>query len=130
MRLPHILILFALLASMESCNFLFGSKKDKTVDQIFQQGAIDPHIAPNKVGYVPILPVWDFFTNPVDVYVGYDEMVYVVDDHGLNVLDQKGTLQRTIAIPGAREVIQDRRMNTYVIGRVNMTINGKSWNLA
>jgi hypothetical protein len=51
-------------------------------------------------------------------------MIYVVDDKGLNILDQKGTLAYTIAIPGATEVTQDRRLHTYVIGKVfDLTVN-------
>ena len=57
-------------------------------------------------------------------------MVYVVDDNGLNILDLKGELHRTIYIPGATEVIQDRRIHTYVSGTVDVDINGQLRTLA
>lgn len=119
---PLILLFLAFQGS--SCDFLLGKKQDETVKEIFKEGAIDPRLNPSGVGYVPILPIWDFFSNPVDVYVGYDEMIYVIDDNGLNVMDQTGALQKTIAIPGACEVIQDRRLHTYVIGQVTKEVDG------
>lgn len=112
-----------------SCDFLFGSKQDDSTQQIFEQGAIDPNSGSGEVGYVPILPYWNV-PNPIDVYAGYDEMVYVVDDNGLEIFDKKGTLQRTIFIPGATDVIQDRRLHTYVAGRVDKVIDGTTYNLA
>lgn len=118
-----------LLPLMQGCNFLFGTKEDPTVDEIFEQGAIDPNLNPQNVGYVPILPIWEGFINPVDVLVGFDEMVYVVDDRGLHVMDQTGSIFETIAIPGATEVIQDRRLHTYVVGRVTVDIDGQPRNL-
>lgn len=118
------------MVSISSCDFLLGKKDDSTIDQIFVQGNIDPNLYPNQVGYLPVLPYWQGFSNPVDVFVGYDEMVYVIDDNGVNILDQKGTLHRTIAIPGATDITQDRMLNTYVIGRANKTIAGTVFNLA
>ncbi|MFC2114129.1 hypothetical protein ACFLRI_02145 [Bacteroidota bacterium] len=120
-----ILVLFFLTTGISSCEFMLGSRQNADVDAIFEQGRIDPNLSPQSVGYVPIMPIWDQFSNPVDVFVGYDEMVYVVDDNGLNILDLKGELHRTIAIPGATEVIQDRRIHTYVIGKVIVTVFGQ-----
>lgn len=93
-------------------------------NEIFEEGAIDPDLIPSEVGYVPVLPIWDGFSNPVDVYCGYDEMVYVIDDNGLNVLDQAGVLHDIISIPGATDVCQDRRLHTYVVGRVDVDVDG------
>ncbi|MEI7803650.1 MAG: hypothetical protein WCI97_13430, partial [Bacteroidota bacterium] len=55
----HDSVLLGLIFSLSlfsSCDFLFGSKKDKTTEDIFKQGAIDPNLVPNQVGYVPLLP--------------------------------------------------------------------------
>ena len=113
-----------------SCDFLFGKKEDETVNEIFEQGAIDPDLYPDQVGYVPLLPFWEAIPNPVDVYVGYDEMVYVIDDNGLEIFDQKGTKQRTIPIPEATDVIQDRRLHTFVAGKIDKVIDGVTYHLA
>ena len=112
-------IIFLLTIILNGCSAIFGNKKDAQTDQIFVQGAIDPNLIPNAVGYVPIFPFFNNFSHPVDVYVGYDEMVYVIDDNGLNILDQKGTHNAIIPILGATDVIQDRRLDLYVAGRIN-----------
>jgi hypothetical protein len=111
------------------CDFLFGSKEDESTQEIFEQGAIDPDLVPNEVGYVPILPYWTV-AGPVDVYAGYDEMVYAAGENGVEIFDQKGMKQRTIPVAGATEVIQDRRLHTYIIGRVNREIDGITYDLA
>lgn len=116
-KLIPVFILSASIA-FSSCSGLFGSKSDDQTDEIFEQGAIDPNLIPDKIGYVPIFPFFSNFTKPVDVYVGYDELIYVVDDKGLSILDQKGTVYQVIPIPGATDVTQDRRLHTYVLGRV------------
>ena len=129
-RLLDLLFDLILLSVFTSCDFLFGSRKDNQVDQIFAQGRIDPNLVPQNVGYVPIMPIWSNFSNPVDIFVGYDEMIYVVDDKGLNILDLKGTLHRIIPIYKARDIIQDRRIHTYVTGKVKVLINGQEKELA
>src|SRR5690606_30198701 len=106
-----------------SCQF-FGKKKDETIDEIFIQGKIDPLLIPSGVGYVPVQPFFTGFSNPVDICAGYDEMLYVVDDFGVHVLDQAGRRYRTIPVQGAREVVQDRRLHTYVIGTVDIDVSG------
>lgn len=105
---------------MGSCSALFGDKEDATVSDVMEQGAIDPNLNPQSVGYVPITPFFTGFSNPVDIVVGYDELIYVVDDNGLNILDLKGTRSQIIPIPGATDVVQDRRLHTYVCGRVEL----------
>jgi len=127
------IILCALLFA--SCGALFGSKEDEQVTQIFEQGAIDPNLIQPVVGYVPIFP---FFSNniekPVDVFVGYDEFVYVVvlnnetdpADNEVLILDQKGTISSRIRINGATDVTQDRRLHTYVTGRVETPFGNRA----
>ncbi|HPR29378.1 MAG TPA: hypothetical protein PLI03_08525, partial [Chitinophagales bacterium] len=128
-KLAYILICFPLLSS---CDFLFGTTKDDVAAEIFEEGAIDPELIPSEVGYVPVLPFWTGFDHPVDIYCGYDEMIYVIDDNGLNVLDQAGNLHDIIYIQGASDVCQDRRLHTYVTGRVDVDVDddGMPENLA
>jgi hypothetical protein len=114
----YILFLIITGATLSGCTALFGDKKDKQTDDIFVQGSIDPRLNPTQVGYVPVFPYFTDFSHPVDVFVGYDELIYVVDDNGLNILDQKGTRYTTIPIPGATDVTQDRKLHTYVAGKV------------
>ena len=126
----NIFILLLLSFGMSSCEFMFGSKQDDVVDDVLEQGAIDPSLVPNSVGYVPVLPIWDDLVAPEDVFIGYDEMVYVVDAQGLNIFDLKGQKHLTITIPGASKVTQDRMLRTYVCGRIDQEVNGVVHNLA
>lgn len=123
-----LLVLF--LSTLSACNGFWGDKEDDAVEEIFEEGAIDPNLSPENVGYVLIQPIWDGFINPTDIYAGYDEMIYVVDDQGVHVIDQKGDKQRLIPIPGAHEVVQDRRLHTYVIGTLDIDINGETKNVS
>lgn len=108
-----------------ACEGMFGTKEDETIEEIFEEGEIDPTLVPQNVGYVPIQPVWGNFDEPTDVYVGYDEMVYVVDKAGVHILDLKGEEHRLIEIPNATEVVQDRRIHTYVIGTIDVEVEGQ-----
>lgn len=117
MQMKNTLIIISCLISAY-CLTGCGSKDDDQTNDIFKQGKIDPNLIPNQVGYVPVFPYFTNFSNPVDVFVGYDEMVYVIDDNGLNILDQTGKRAAIIPIPGAVEVTQDRRLQVYVAGRV------------
>ena len=128
--MKNLLVCLSLLLSLSSCQFFFGEKSDDTIKEIFIQGSIDPNLIPAGVGYVPVQPFFTGYSNPVDVCAGYDEMIYVVDDFGLHVLDQAGRRFRTISIPGAKEVAQDRRLHTYVSGRLDITVGGNSYNVA
>jgi hypothetical protein len=118
--LKHTIYLIVTTLLITSCSALFGTKQDDQVEDVLRQGAIDPDLVPQNVGYVPLFPFFTGFNNPVDIFVGYDELIYVVDENGLNILDQKGSRYQIIPIPGATDVTQDRRLHTYVSGRVNL----------
>lgn len=102
------------------CNFFLGEKNNSVTEEIFEQGKIDPRLIPSSMGYVPIQPFFNGFSNPKDVYVGYDEMIYVIDDFGVHVLDKSGRRIRKFDIPGATDIIQDRRLHTYIVGKVQI----------
>lgn len=112
-----------------------GSKQDQVTDEIFDAGRSDPQLI-SEVEYVPLFP---FFSQsgdgaqldaPKDIYVGYDELIYVVDNRGLHILDTSGRSAAFIAINGGgTSVIQDRRLNVYVTARRDTVVNGRSWNL-
>lgn len=124
-----------LAITLTGCDSLFGSKNDDTTEEIFDAGRLDPTLL-NEVEYVPLFP---FFTQsgdgqplsaPRDVYIGYDEFIYIVDDRGLHVLDRAGRPALFTAIEGgATNVIQDRKLNIYVTARKDTLVNGRVWNL-
>ncbi|GIV60456.1 MAG: hypothetical protein KatS3mg043_1545 [Rhodothermaceae bacterium] len=132
MRSWTILLLTLALAG---CDDLLGSKSDETTREIFEAGRSEPGLI-NEVEYVPLFP---FFTRggdgnpleaPTDVYVGYDEFIYVTDARGLHVLDRAGRPAVFVPIAGgATSVTQDRRLHVYVTARRDTTVNGRTWNL-
>ena len=131
MNCKYCILLMAMAFSLNSCDFLLGKKKDDQVNQVFEQGRIDPKLYPTNIGYVPVQPIWNGFSNPKDVFVGFDEMVYVIDDNGVHILDLKGEEHFKVNILGATDIIQDRRQHTYVCGRILKDIdnNGTLENL-
>ncbi len=126
---------FAVGFVVTGCDDLFGSKQDVTTKEIFEAGRREPGLI-SEVEYVPLFP---FFSDgadaasldqPRDVYVGYDELIYVVDARGLHVLDTAGRAAAFFDIPGGgTSVVQDRRLNVYVTARRDTFLNGRTWNL-
>jgi hypothetical protein len=128
--LLSITILAVLIAG---CSDFLGSKGDRITDEIFEEGRQDPTIITDEIGYAA-LPFWGGFDRPTDVFVGYDELVYVTDAVGLHVLDRAGRVYNTIELRGAVAVVQDRLLNVYVAARTDTVISAVStsitWDLA
>lgn len=127
--------LFAAGYLTTGCDDLIGSKQDATTDEIFEAGRREPGLI-SEIEYVPLFP---FFSKgadgvpldaPTDVYVGYDELIYIVDRRGLHVLDRAGRGSAFYDIPGGgTSVIQDRRLHVYVTARRDTFLNGRTWSL-
>lgn len=124
------LALIVIAGLIGGCDSIFGTKGDDTTDEIFEEGRIDPTLVPDEIGYAALLPFWDFFDAPTDVYIGYDELVYVTDRSGLHLLDRAGrTYYETIELDGAVSVTQDRDLNVYVAARYDTVITAVDSNL-
>ena len=100
-----------------------------------KQAALNPTLL-NEAEYVPLFPFFTQSSNlgqfqaPQDVYVGYDELIYVVDAQGLHVLDRAGRPALFLPIEGGgTSVIQDRLLRVYVTARKDTMLNGRNWNL-
>ncbi len=114
---------------------MFGSKSDVTTDEIFEAGRSDPSLL-DEVEYVPLFP---FFTTsatggsfdaPRDVYVGFDEFLYVADMQGIHVLESSGRAATFFPVAGgATSIVQDRLLNAYITARRDTVVNGRTWNL-
>jgi len=115
--------------TLSACKGLFGSREDEQVDEVFKEGRIDPTLIPAGVGYVPVLPDFTGFNNPTDVYVGFDELMYVVDAQGLHVCDITGQCRKLVPLRGALKVVQDRRLHTYVSARITYRFEGTDYDL-
>ena len=107
---------------LTGCSDFFGSKGDSITDEIFEEGRQDPNLIVDEVGYAALVPFWDGFDSPTDVYVGFDELVYVTDAEGVHVLDRAGRKYDTFALRGAVSVTQDRLLNLYVAARYDTVI--------
>ena len=135
----------ALALALAGCDSVFGSKDDPTTDEIFDEGAVDPTL-PSEVGYVPLNPFYTQGANggplqrPTDVYVGFDELIYVGDEQGLHVLDLAGRPQAFLGeigweggasqpLRGVTAVVQDRRFDVLVAARRDTTVGGRTWDL-
>lgn len=127
-----LLVAAALLAG---CDDLLGTKSDQTTDEIFDAGRSEPGLV-EEVEYVPLFPFYTLagdgavLDSPTDLYVGYDEFIYVTDARGLHVVDLAGRPAHFIPISGgATSVIQDRAFDVYVTARRDTTLGSTTWNL-
>ncbi len=126
----------AAVTVLAGCGDLLGTKDDPTVDEIFIAGRQEPGQL-EEAEYVPLFPFFTqgagdagTFDNPHDVYVGYDEFIYVVDDDGLHMLNLAGQPVNLVAMPyPATSVIQDRRLDVYVTSKRDTTITDPVLNL-
>jgi hypothetical protein len=130
----QLLFIVLLAVTVSGCDGLLGTKSDAITDDIFEQGRQDPNLVVEEVGYAAITPFWTGFDRPTDVFVGYDELVYVTDARGLHVLDRAGRTGNFIPLRGATSVTQDRLLNVYVTARTDTVITaidpGITWDLA
>lgn len=139
-----VIPLLAIALASSGCDAIFGSKDDGTTDEVFDEGRIDPTLV-DEVGYVPLNPFYSLstlggFDAPTDVYVGYDELIYVADRQGLHVLDLAGRPQAYLGDLGwpngdtqplrdIQAIIQDRLLQLYVAARRDTVIDGRTWDL-
>ncbi len=141
MRKTTIILSASLLAvlTLSGCEQFLGSKGDDITDEIFEAGKKDPGVTVDQVAYAALLPFWGEFDKPTDVFVGYDELVYVTDAKGLHVLDRAGRRYTTIDMGdigkyGATSVTQDRLLNVYITARYDTVITEVDsttvWNLS
>lgn len=142
--IPTAYCLLALCLLASGCDAILGSKDNGTTDEIFDEGRIDPTLV-DEVGYVPLNPFYSLstlggFDAPTDVYVGYDELIYVADRQGLHVLDLAGRPQAYLGEVGwpngdtqplrdIQAIIQDRLLQMYVAARRDTVIDGRTWDL-
>lgn len=117
----YLILIIAVVVIISGCDLL-GSKGDSTTDEIFEEGRQDPNVIVDEIGYAALVPFWDNFDQPTDVFVGYDELVYVTDAEGVHVLDRAGRRYDTLPLRGAVSVTQDRLLNVYVAARYDTVI--------
>lgn len=109
---------------LSSCDNYFGERTDLDFIEI-------PTYDVREINYVPIAPNIQDAVAPVDVYVGYDEFIYVVDSAQDLILryDIALNLQSSIYVPGVRKVTQTRSFDLLAIGTYDTTITGVDYSL-
>ncbi|MFQ5570458.1 MAG: hypothetical protein ACE5G0_12325 [Rhodothermales bacterium] len=135
MRYRFIILLLAVVTGFAGgCDDLLGTKSDETTDEIFDEGRIPPGLL-SEVEYVPLFPFLTLggdgapLDAPRDIYVGYDELIYIVDARGLHIVDLAGRPAHFIPLGEASSVVQDRRFHVYVTARRDTLIDGRTWDL-
>jgi len=121
MKKVSVYSILILVVIVGGCDLL-GSKGDDITDEIFEEGRQDPNVIVEEIGYAALVPFWGDFDAPTDVFIGYDELVYVTDSEGVHVLDRAGRRYDTIPLRGAVSVTQDRLLNLYVAARYDTVI--------
>jgi hypothetical protein len=131
----NLMLAAAFVTLFAGCDALFGAKTDVTTDEIFDEARTDPTLF-QEVEYVPLFPFFSIggdgspLVGPTDVYVGYDQFIYVTDSRGLHVLDLAGRPANFVPIDGgATNVIQDRRFDVYVTAKRDTTLGNRTWRL-
>jgi len=112
------IVLFFLLLCGSACEKYAGEKTDLSF--------IEPPDFTNvrEIAYVPVLPVLSDFIRPVDITVGFDDLLYVVDEATQEVIamDEAGRILARREVPGAKAVVQDRRFDLLVIGTLDTAL--------
>jgi len=118
-------IFFLLSFGMLSCNTFFGKRSN--LDFIQQ-----PEYSTRQVYYVPIQPVITGFDKLSDVVTGFDKLIYVIDEGRQEVIafDEAFAELSRKRIAGAIKLMQNRRLDLYVIGYTDTTINAISYRLS
>jgi hypothetical protein len=114
----YLFLLFSLLV-MTACEGYFGKKTDLSFIDI-------PEFTQREVAYVPIQPVLNQFNYPVDICVGFDELLYISDEGASQIvcIDESGRELSRFNLPGVRAVVQDRRFDLLAIGTFDTVIAG------
>ncbi|MCH8555333.1 MAG: hypothetical protein LAT76_09255 [Schleiferiaceae bacterium] len=123
--MKHFGIAFLLLTVAAGCDGYWGKKTDLEFIDV-------PEFMQREIAYVPIQPVISDFMKPVDICIGFDELIYVVDGGAEEVvsMDESGKILARFRVPGVRHVVQDRRFNLLAIGTYDTVINGVQYDLS
>ncbi len=120
LQFSEMILFFFALMFLPACGF-FGNKTDISFIDV-------PLYSGKQVAYVPVQPVLDGFTEPVDVIIGYDEMIYVADAGTEEIvsLDLSGKELGRMSIPGISRIAQDRALDILAIGSCDTLIGSNN----
>lgn len=120
---PVYLIL--LLLTLTQCDGFFGTQTDTEFLDVPTENDRD-------IAYVPVLPILDGLSRPVDVVAGWDELIYVADAGAEEIIsyDQAGNELGRFPVPGLTAISQDRRLDILAVGTSDTIINNATLSLA
>ena len=126
MKNTHKLVGFLLgaLSLLCGCESFFGSKTSTEFLDV-------PIYDQRTVAYVPIQPVWDGLSYPVDVIAGWDALIYVADQGSEEIIsfDQAGNELGRFSIEGLTAIAQDRRLDIIALGTKDTLISNTRFTL-
>lgn len=115
-----------IISSLNGCEGdFFGSRTSKDF--------LDTPVRKKQfAAYVPIQPAISDPVKPVDVLVGFDELIYVADAGTNEVInyDLSGERLGSFPIPGLKSIAQDRRLELLAIGETDTVISGNTYTLS
>jgi hypothetical protein len=120
----YISILIA-LPFLAGCDKYFGDKTDLDFIEV-------PTFQPREIAYVPIQPYITNLERPVHITIGFDELIYVVDEDTEEIIAFDEALNELgrLRVKGVTSVQQDRQFNLLAIGKIDTTINGVPYELS
>jgi len=107
-----------------SCDNYFGEKTDLSFIEV-------PVYTNRDIAYVPIEPALTNFVRPTNIIIGFDELIYIVDEASEEIIcyDEAAKEQGRYQVPGLTFVTQDRRLDLLAIGTFDTIINGTPYSL-
>lgn len=124
MKALRIYISILILPALISCENYFGTKTDLDFIEI-------PEYTNRDVAYVPIEPALTGFIKPIDICIGYDELIYVVDEASEEIIcfDESARELGRFRLQGVKAVVQDRSFDLLAIGTFDTVINTVNYSL-
>ena len=124
-RFRKIIALIILLPFVIGCDSFFGDKTDISFIEI-------PTYSARQIAYVPIQPSITNLERPIDIIVGFDELLYVVDEAKEAIICYDEALNELgrLTINGVTAVAQDRKMDLLAIGKKDTVINNVPYSLS
>lgn len=119
-----LIIVLVVAMTIVSCENYWGKKTNL--------GFIDiPNYEVREIAYVPVEPKLYDASHPIDIFIGYDEFIYVVDSTTSEIAryDMAFQPQGRLYIPGITKVVQDRTFNLLAIGTSDTLVNGVDYDL-
>ena len=125
MKLNKLIWFVLVLPAIVGCEKYFGDKTDISFIEI-------PDYQPRQIAYVPIQPSVTNLERPVDIIIGFDELLYVVDEQREEIICYDEALNELgrFQVQGVTAVAQDRKFDLLAIGKKDTVVNNVPYSLS